>query len=206
MTPQPPLTTALRDPRARRARALTLLAIVPLCAAGIAGVTAHAAGISARAVATSDECMVIAVHDSYSTPLDTQLTVDPPGVLGNDLNECEDLFLSSGAVNSQPAVGTLQWGGGNFVYTPPSGFTGQVSFVYELYYEYDGHPFASGSYATVTITVGDPVEPGEPSTTTATTVAPTTEVPTTPTPTVATPTTTAAPAPPDTTALLPLTR
>jgi len=70
-------------------------------------------------------------NDTYSTPVDTALTVAAPGVLGNDSNP------SSGpmrAVNpSAPAHGIVDLNtDGSFTYTPEAAYTGPDSFTYQI--------------------------------------------------------------------------
>ncbi len=87
-----------------------------------------------------------AVADEYTTDQDTALTIDAPGVLGNDTDPEGDAL--SAAVVSGPANGTLTLNAdGSFTYTPTTGFSGADSFTYKAS---DG---TSESEATVTITV-----------------------------------------------------
>jgi hypothetical protein len=89
-----------------------------------------------------------AVDDSYTTPQDTTLSVDPSGVLSNDTDPEGDplsSFLVSG-----PSSGTLEYfmSDGSFEYTPNAGFSGTDTFTYRAN---DGQ--ADSNTATVTITV-----------------------------------------------------
>ncbi|EED34092.1 VCBS protein [Luminiphilus syltensis NOR5-1B] len=72
----------------------------------------------------------VANNDTYATPLDTDLVVASPGVLGNDIDP-EGSALRISSIVTQPANGVLAprlLGG--FKYTPTTGFTGTVSFQY----------------------------------------------------------------------------
>ena len=90
----------------------------------------------------------MAANDSYSTPQDTSLTVQAPGVLGNDTDANGDSLTASALSN--PSSGTLLLdAGGGFSYTPNMGFTGSDSFTYRAS---DGS--MNSNTATVTITVG----------------------------------------------------
>jgi hypothetical protein len=70
-----------------------------------------------------------AAGDSYSTQVNTTLTVSAPGVLGND-GDIDSATLTTQLVTS-PAQGTLTLNAnGSFVYTPTAGYTGPDSFSY----------------------------------------------------------------------------
>ena len=88
-----------------------------------------------------------AAADAYSTTQGTPLTVDAPGVLGNDADPDRDALtavLAGGA-----ADGTVDLrANGSFTYTPNAGFSGTDSFTYRAS---DGE--ASSAPATVTLTV-----------------------------------------------------
>src|SRR5207247_1834089 len=85
--------------------------------------------------------------DSYTTPEDTQLTVNAPGVLANDSDADGDAL--SAVLVSNPTHGTLTLNSdGSLVYTPALNFNGTDSFTYKAS---DGQ--AQGGVATVTITV-----------------------------------------------------
>jgi len=65
--------------------------------------------------------------DWYSTPQDTALRVEAPGVLANDNTRL------SVSVARQPAHGTVSLNAdGSFVYTPAAGYNGVDTFVYRL--------------------------------------------------------------------------
>jgi hypothetical protein len=71
-----------------------------------------------------------AVADSFSTPQDSTLTVDAPGVLANDSDPDGDALDAS--LVSDVTDGTLTLSAdGSFTYDPASGFTGTDSFQYE---------------------------------------------------------------------------
>ena len=88
-----------------------------------------------------------ATDDAYSTDEDTALTIDAPGVLGNDTDPEGDP-LSATIVDS-PTNGTVTMNSdGSFTYTPNADFSGTDTFTYKAS---DGA--AESSLATVTITV-----------------------------------------------------
>jgi VCBS repeat-containing protein len=91
--------------------------------------------------------------DAYSTNEDTPLTVNAPGVLGND-TDSEGSTLS--AVNPvSPSHGTLALSSdGSFVYTPDANFNGTDSFTYQAS---DGSLLSGQATVTITINaVNDP--------------------------------------------------
>jgi VCBS repeat-containing protein len=70
-----------------------------------------------------------AADDAYSTTEDVALTVNVPGVLGNDSDP--DGNPLSAVLVSGPSHGTLTLNGnGSFIYTPASNFNGSDSFIY----------------------------------------------------------------------------
>jgi VCBS repeat-containing protein len=88
-----------------------------------------------------------AVADSYSTNEDTTLSVDAPGVLGNDSDADGDTL--SAMLGSGPAHGTLSLNAnGSFSYTPAGNYNGPDSFTYKAS---DGS--LQSQEATVSITV-----------------------------------------------------
>lgn len=95
----------------------------------------------------------VPVDDSYSTPVDTLLQVDAPGVLANDIpSDPEESELILSEVTVQPEHGELivQFDG-SFVYLPDDGFTGVDAFAYTVV-----DASESERAATVTIRVGQP--------------------------------------------------
>ncbi|RNB42969.1 tandem-95 repeat protein, partial [Agromyces tardus] len=90
----------------------------------------------------------IAVDDAYQMLADTTLTVDDPGVTGNDTEPDGDWYQVDD--HTKPQVGSL-WvnAHGPFGYTPPAGFTGTVTFTYVLKDDFG----ALSTWATVTIEV-----------------------------------------------------
>ena len=104
---------------------------------------------SADATATIDvNTLASAVDDSYSTSMDTQLTVDAAtGLLANDTDVNDDTL--SVTVVTQPSHGTLTYNSdGSFVYTPSTSYHGDDSFTYTVD---DG--YGASAEATVTIEV-----------------------------------------------------
>jgi hypothetical protein len=73
----------------------------------------------------------VAVDDTYTAYQDTMLSVDAPGVLGNDYDVDGDPLEVYSAW--APAHGSLSiWGDGHFKYTPNSGYTGPDTFGYNI--------------------------------------------------------------------------
>lgn len=96
----------------------------------------------------------VAHDDSYSTPADTDLHVDAPGVLANDTGFDDATMHSDFWVQSQQ--GTVDLGpDGEFVYTPDDGFTGTDTFRYCIALV----DACLSNTATVTITVTEPQPP-----------------------------------------------
>lgn len=88
-----------------------------------------------------------AADDSYTMTEHTTLTVDPPGVLGNDSDPDGDPLTAT--LVTGPSNGTLTLNpDGSFTYTPNDDFVGTDSFTYEAN---DGQ--LDSSVATVSITV-----------------------------------------------------
>ena len=89
----------------------------------------------------------VAAGNSYSVNEDTTLTVDAPGVLGNDTDADGDPLTA--ILVSGPGHGTLTPNAnGGFTYTPAANYNGPDSFVYKAN---DGR--ADSNAATVTIAV-----------------------------------------------------
>jgi hypothetical protein len=87
-------------------------------------------------------------NDSFNTAFNTTLTVNAPGVLGNDTDADGDALTAS--LRRAPANGLVDLRpDGSFTYTPRAGFTGADTFDYRAS---DGT--GNGNDATVTINVG----------------------------------------------------
>jgi N-acetylneuraminic acid mutarotase len=90
-----------------------------------------------------------AVDDNYSMQQDGTLTVNAPGLLGNDSDPDGDPLTA--ALQTGPANGSVTVNAdGSFTYTPDSGFTGTDTFTYVAS---DG--LGGSDTATVTITVNE---------------------------------------------------
>ena len=86
-----------------------------------------------------------AIDDAYSTKTNTPLTVEAPGVLGNDIDTDGDPL--SVTENTPPAHGSVTVGAdGSLTYTPSENFCGEDSFTYTIT---DG----TGKYDTATVTI-----------------------------------------------------
>lgn len=95
----------------------------------------------------------VASDDAYGTELDTSLSVDPPGVLGNDLDPEGD-SLTAGLV-SGPSHGALVLDAdGSFTYTPDPAFVGEDGFEYEAD---DGKVGTATATATITVVAPEPL-------------------------------------------------
>ncbi|MCC6561360.1 MAG: tandem-95 repeat protein [Xanthomonadales bacterium] len=95
----------------------------------------------------------IANDDFYAVERNRTLNVPAPGLIANDHEpDAEPLSLR---IVLDPGVGAVSLtGNGGFSYTPPNGFVGQTSFVYEAV-----DPSGLRDTATVTITVNDSLSP-----------------------------------------------
>jgi VCBS repeat-containing protein len=94
-----------------------------------------------------------AVDDYYHTAINTPLYVPPPGVLGNDYypDGVAELVVVSG-----PDYGTVTLNpDGSFTYTPPSGWSGTASFVYQLK---DTKGFTDTATVYITVSPDQPVD------------------------------------------------
>jgi VCBS repeat-containing protein len=90
----------------------------------------------------------VANNDEYTTAEDTPLSIDAPGVLGNDVDPDGEASLTVTIV-SQPQNGTVTLGAdGQFVYTPNADYNGLDGFSYTVS---DGTE--TSDVATVTINV-----------------------------------------------------
>jgi hypothetical protein len=97
------------------------------------------------AIATTDR--VAAINDSYSTDVNTRLTVPAPGVQTNDVSSDGGSFTSvlvAGPTHGQVTLDS----DGAFTYTPARNFVGTDTFTYE-----DVQDGQDSNVATVTITV-----------------------------------------------------
>jgi hypothetical protein len=95
-----------------------------------------------------------AVADSYSTPLNTALSVAAPGVLVNDDNSLENGTMTAVLI-SNVSNGVLDLkSDGSFVYTPNTGFNGEDTFTYRA-----SNSAGQGNRATVTIAIQAPRRP-----------------------------------------------
>ncbi len=104
---------------------------------------------SANATATIDvNTPANAVDDSYSTSMNSQLSVDAAtGVLANDTDANDDSL--SVTVVTQPSHGSLALNtDGSFVYTPTSGYHGDDSFTYTVD---DGYGASAEATATINV-------------------------------------------------------
>jgi VCBS repeat-containing protein len=102
---------------------------------------------SASATILAPNQAPVAAGDDYTTDEDGQLTVLPPGVLGNDGDPDGDPLTAILAGDVSNGILSLN-GDGSFDYTPQAGFHGTDSFTYNAN---DGQ--ADSNTATVTITV-----------------------------------------------------
>ncbi|MGB3401231.1 MAG: DUF4347 domain-containing protein, partial [Microcoleaceae cyanobacterium] len=94
----------------------------------------------------------VADDDNYTTPLDTPLTINTPGVLEGDTDADGDPLTV--AIATEPSSGSVTLNpDGSFSYTPNPGFIGDDSFTYIAN---DGED--NSNVATVTISVADPTE------------------------------------------------
>jgi len=113
-------------------------------------------------------CIIQVNDDNYTTPENTALSVDGPGVVENDVICGTDGLVIS---TSSPSHGTLENfddDDGGFTYTPDPGFVGTDSFTYVL------EDVEDSPAATVTITVSAAATTTTTQATTTTTEATTT--------------------------------
>ena len=99
----------------------------------------------------------LGANDTYTATAGQTLTVAGPGLLANDFDaDSNPLTVANpGAITLASGQGTLAVNAdGSFNYTAPAGFTGNAVFMYS---PTDG--MATGTAATVTITVAAPVTP-----------------------------------------------
>jgi hypothetical protein len=95
----------------------------------------------------------LALDDSFTTPFNTPLQVFPPGVFSND-NDGSGGEMHT-VLGNDVSTGTLSLSvDGGFIYTPPPGFTGTVTFSYR-----PENAAGTGNLATVSIIVAAPTGP-----------------------------------------------
>lgn len=101
-------------------------------------------------IVSNTEDAPVAVTDSYSTNEDTVLTVNLPGVLGNDTDADNDPITVNLPVESDVDDGTLVMNAdGSFTYTPDANFCGIDDFTYKAN---DGSLLSSTQTVTITVT------------------------------------------------------
>ena len=94
----------------------------------------------------------VANNDSYSTVVNTTLTVGAPGVLANDTDPDGDILTAM--VVTGPTNGTLNLSAsGGFTYTPTNNFTGTDTFFYKAN---DGLTNSGPATVTITVTTNQP--------------------------------------------------
>lgn len=104
---------------------------------------------------TSSQCgnlprAPVGLADTYSTPVDTLLTVAAPGVLANDVDANGDALTAM--LVSGTASGTLDLAGdGSFTYLPNAGFKGNDSFRYRAS---DGELVSASTLVTIKVGTG----------------------------------------------------
>lgn len=91
--------------------------------------------------------------DYYSTPQDTTLTIPANGVLANDVGA-----IAAIDVQNLPEGLTPQFDG-SFVYAPPAGFVGDVSWSYRMS---DGNALSDWIPVTISVTPASPATPVTP--------------------------------------------
>lgn len=105
-----------------------------------------------------------AVDDSFSTVVDTPLTISAASLLANDSDPNGDSLTVISVQN--PVNGTVSLSGTDMVFAPTAGFSGTATYTYTIS---DGH--GGTATATVTITIpAKPVDPVDPGTATPTPV------------------------------------
>lgn len=90
----------------------------------------------------------VAVDDAATTPEDTPVTIP---VLGNDSDPDTEVLTITGV--TQGANGTVAIAGGQVVYTPAQGFSGQDTFTYTIT---DGQATATATVVVTVTAVNDP--------------------------------------------------
>ena len=95
----------------------------------------------------------VAVNDSFTTAMDTPLTISAASLLGNDSDPNGDTLTITSVQN--PVNGTVVLNGASMLFTPTAGFSGTASYTYTIS---DGN----GGTATATVTITIPPNPGNP--------------------------------------------
>jgi hypothetical protein len=109
--------------------------------------------VSFKDIQIKPDVLPVGNDDAYRTDQDETLTVQAPGVLGNDTDAGGDPLTATNA--SEPANGEVTLDtDGSFTYTPDAGFFGKDSFTYTAN---DGE--GDSAPATVTITVTEAEAP-----------------------------------------------
>ncbi|CAA9275684.1 MAG: RTX toxins and related Ca2+-binding proteins [uncultured Acidimicrobiales bacterium] len=99
----------------------------------------------------------VAADDAYTTVAGSPLTVNAPGVLGND-TDVDGPPLAAGSA-SDPAGGSVTLNAdGAFTYTPDAGFTGTDTFTYTAD---DGRGGSDTGLVTITVTAAVDARPAE---------------------------------------------
>ena len=121
------------------------------------GTTSSAPAIVTLTVTAVNDAPV-ANPDSYSTPEDTTLTVNAPGVLVNDTDVDNNPLTVS--VVTPPIHGTLTLNtNGSFTYVPATNYNGPDSFTYQVS---DGLTNSAPALVTLNITAGNDVPVANP--------------------------------------------
>lgn len=93
----------------------------------------------------------VALDDGYVTLSNDNLSVDAPGVLGNDSDSDGDLLSAELVDDSQASGNFLLDPDGAFEYEPATGFVGIDTFTYRAY---DGTQYSNDATVTFTVTLG----------------------------------------------------
>ena len=119
----------------------------------VTGLVSNTATVTIAVSAVNDAPLGV-VSRSYSTPEDTALRIDVPGVLAG-VTDVESNAISAQLVTTvAPATGTLALSpDGAFTFTPAAGFSGTATFSYRAVD--NGVPPAQTAPANVVITVTD---------------------------------------------------
>jgi cell wall-associated NlpC family hydrolase len=89
----------------------------------------------------------VALADSYTTPEDTLLTVNAPGVLGNDTDDEGEALTAK--LETNVANGTLALAAdGSFTYAPKANYHGSDSFTYSAF---DGSDYSTPAVVQITV-------------------------------------------------------